>query len=60
MARIYQFDKLKEPEPGCSYGKYWLWSVKKYGRYFFRLAIQEHQDDLAPDPWWTQGDGNDV
>lgn len=54
--RVYLFGKLVDPYPGCNYGKYWNWYLKGYGRGLFKAAIQELQEDLPSDPWWT---GND-
>lgn len=51
MPRKYTFDKLNKPYPGCRYGKYWAWSVREYGRWLFKIAIQEAPEDLKPDPW---------
>jgi hypothetical protein len=52
----YQFDKLKPPQPGCSFGRYWAWSVRLHGRWLFKNCIQGAEEDFPEDVWWT---GND-
>jgi len=55
MSRTYLFGKLPEPVPGCTYGKYWSWYIRGYGRHLFKLSMQELPEDLPKDPWWVEG-----
>lgn len=51
LIRKYEFYKIPEPAPGCTYGKYWNYRIRSHGRSVFKMAIQAHWSELGDDPW---------
>lgn len=51
---VYEFEPLKEAEPGSGLHVYWNYSIRYHGRKIFKDAVQGHKDDMAPDPWESE------